>query len=742
MPKIHFQPFKFLIRWRQLVGTIANDSICYIHDHGGILKGTIRLAKIFLRTLFRLGPKGLVNEIVGACFPTGIRHSFEDYRPSLPIAALMSAAPKAHSAQVDIIVCVHNALEDTRACLFSILKYTAVPYKLIIVDDGSETPTSTFLFEFSQNNNAVLIRNSTPKRYTAAANQGLQARMGEYAVLLNSDTIVGAEWLDRLVLCAESDNAIGLVGPLSNTASWQSIPEYENNGDWASNPLPDGISTTDMAEIAARYSANIYPRMPFLNGFCLLIRNEVIGNIGYFDEVNFPQGYGEENDYCLRARNAGWTLALADDVYIFHAQSKSYDHERRKELSTNGSNALLRLHNPRLVDEGVSYCRNNFVLCGIRARARYFTEREAIRLQGKQYKGKRILFILPTDDVGGGANIVMLEAVSMLAMGLDVRIVNLKRNYSKFQKRYIGQTVPVIYISSLHDIRKISDDFDAIIATANYSVKALLPLVGRNKVLGYYIQDFEPYFYKKDSPEYTAALGSYTEIDNMVLFTKTEWNKNEITNNTKMDAVVVGPSLDVDLFMPRPKQRSLWPNSPLQICAMVRPGSKHRNPLLTMEILREISLQFSSEEIEIAIFGVDAEDLERTELPRDFQFRNLGVLSPREMAALLNNSDIFADFSVYQAMGLTAMEAMSSGAAVIVPAAGGAHSFAQHETNALIVDTSSHLECTSALVRLINDHKLRERIQRNGIDSVARFFPEQAALSILHALFSTNQSTV
>ena len=73
--------------------------------------------------------------------------------------------------------------------------------------------------------------------------------------------------------------------------------------------------------------------MPFLNGFCLLIRRAVLEGVGLFDEANFGEGYGEENDYCLRARNAGWTLALADDTYIYHAQSRSYNPERRKNLS-------------------------------------------------------------------------------------------------------------------------------------------------------------------------------------------------------------------------------------------------------------------------------------------------------------------------------------------------------------------------------------------------------------------------
>ena len=129
---------------------------------------------------------------------------------------------------------------------------------------------------------------------------------------------------DRL---RESDPRIGLVGPLSNTASWQSIPDVRlPDGEWAENPLGEGTTPEDMARSVARYSGRLYPRLPFLNGFCLLIRRQVIDELGRFDEVTFGRGYGEENDYCLRAAKAGWQLAVADDVYVYHRQSRSYSH--------------------------------------------------------------------------------------------------------------------------------------------------------------------------------------------------------------------------------------------------------------------------------------------------------------------------------------------------------------------------------------------------------------------------------
>ena len=68
----------------------------------------------------------------------------------------------------------------------------------------------------------------------------MRASTGEYVVLLNSDTIVTEGWLDRIVACGEEDDRIGVLGPLSNAASHQSVPELREAGKWATNALPTG----------------------------------------------------------------------------------------------------------------------------------------------------------------------------------------------------------------------------------------------------------------------------------------------------------------------------------------------------------------------------------------------------------------------------------------------------------------------------------------------------------------------
>src|SRR5207248_1030087 len=135
------------------------------------------------------------------------------------------------------------------------------PYAVTIVDDGSGPETAEYLSSFASVHGATLIRNEAARGYTQSANQGLRASKGDYVVLLNSDTIVTDGWLDRLVECAESDGSIGLVGPLSNAATWQSVPEIVSGGVFAVNDLPPGWGPDDLAAEIARTSARVYPRV-------------------------------------------------------------------------------------------------------------------------------------------------------------------------------------------------------------------------------------------------------------------------------------------------------------------------------------------------------------------------------------------------------------------------------------------------------------------------------------------------
>ena len=596
-----------------------------------------------------------------------------------------------------------------------------------------------YLEQLSKFHSIHLLRNDVAKGYTFAANQGMRASNSSLLVLLNSDTIVTENWIDKMVQCIKSDNKIGIVGPLSNTASWQSVPDTIVNNDWAENMLPHDISINVMGKIVTKYSAHIFPRIKFLNGFCLLIKRELIDEIGYFDEESFGRGYGEENDFCLRTISAGWDLAVADDTYIFHAQSKSYSNEKRKALCEIADKALVNKHGQQIITEGVKQCRNSRELIGIRNRIRAALNREnLISTSISLWEGKRVLFILPVIEPGGGGNIVVEEVKAMIRMGVDARILNLKQHENHFKTSYPNLNVPVIY-SEIDNIENIAMNFDAVIATANHTVYWLKDIKQKNgyPIMGYYIQDFEPLFYEFGSDAFKIAMESYTKIPGLVRFTKTKWNQATVKKETGADSTVIGPSVNIDLFRQRIRNVNQFSQDYVYISAMIRPSTPRRNAGFTMKILKKISEE-NKGKVKIMIFGCDEEQIIQHELQNDFDYKNAGMLNSYQIANLLNETDIFVDFSKFQAMGLTALEAMSCGAAVIVPQNGGTDSFAKNNENSLIVDSTSFEDCHNALQNLIDDSSLRDRLKMNAVEDTCKYTSENVAYNILMALFHNN----
>lgn len=641
-----------------------------------------------------------------------------------------------HQSDVAIVICIHNALDDVRRCLDSVLEHTTHPYRLILVDDGSNEPTKTFLKQFALRHSATLLRNDDALGYTYAANKGLKEAEEAFVILLNSDTIVTKEWVDRMITTADSSEAIGLVGPLSNTASWQSIPQIDKNGDWAENPLPTGITVEKMGKLVAQYSGRLYPQSPFLNGFCLMIKQKVIQDIGYFDEDSFGTGYGEEDDYAIRAQKYGWRLAWADDVYIYHAQSKSYTTTRRKKLSKRAGKKLIDKHGSAIIHEGVKICRYGSVFEGIRIHTQRMLEREGWISKGSTlFTGKRILFILPVIGPGGGANVVIDEAMAMQKMGVDVTLFNLTQYKHRFEQGYPHLKLS-IFFGEPQDIAILANDYDAVIATFNTSVEWLESVIVDNgrPTQAYYIQGFEPYIYSPGTKEYETALASYALISDMKRFTKTEWTRSEVKKFTGVDSSIIGISINTDLFRPRPRLEPDYPTRPLRVAAMVRPGSSYRAPELTMKLLQKVMKHYKRR-VEIVIFGIEKTNPEFTHLPNNFPMVVAGILNQKQVARLLNEIDIFIDVSSHQAMGLTALEAMACGKAVIVPENGGAVEFAHHEINSLVVDTTSFEQCWGAMQRLIEDDDLRMRLQRQALIDVSQYYPEKPAFKILQTLF-------
>ena len=234
----------------------------------------------------------------------------------------------------DIIIPIYNALEYTEACIKSVIENTDLENnRLILIDDKSPDPNIIPMLEKYVKDNIILIKNEINKGFVATVNIGMKYSNND-VLLLNSDTQVTKNWLEKIKKCAYSGDKIATVTPLSNNATLASVPNM-----FIPNDLPENYTLEEMDELVEKCSFNDYPEIPTGHGFCLYIRRDALDDIGFFDEESYGRGYGEENDFCFRALNKGYRNLLCDNTYIYHKESASFKDDK-KDLIEEGLKVL------------------------------------------------------------------------------------------------------------------------------------------------------------------------------------------------------------------------------------------------------------------------------------------------------------------------------------------------------------------------------------------------------------------
>jgi GT2 family glycosyltransferase/glycosyltransferase involved in cell wall biosynthesis len=242
-------------------------------------------------------------------------------------------------ASVDVVIPVYNARRDLERCVESVLAHTDCRYRLVLIDDASPDPAIAVYFDALERRalpHVLLLRNRRNRGFPRTANRGMRLSRAD-VVLLNSDTVVTRGWLEALSRCAASSPAIGTVTPFSNNAEICSFPRF-----CADNEPGTDRDTEHIRAALAGSAAPTYPSLPTGVGFCFYVKRALIEAIGVFDPA-FGPGYGEENDFCMRALAAGYRSVLCDDAYVLHLGGRSFEGQKH-ELGARNLALLLDRH--------------------------------------------------------------------------------------------------------------------------------------------------------------------------------------------------------------------------------------------------------------------------------------------------------------------------------------------------------------------------------------------------------------
>lgn len=215
-----------------------------------------------------------------------------------------------------VVVPVFNAPEKTRRCLGALQQHSPPGLPVVVIDDASTDSAIAALMD-SLPETWVRVRNEKNLGFVGTANLGLALCQRQDVILLNSDTLVTPGWLGAIEACAASAPDIASITPLSNNAEIASLPAFCQANPWPESP--------ERWALACRQSgAPLYPEVPTGVGFCLFMRRACLDQVGVFDEIAFGRGYGEENDWCMRAIKAGWRHVICDTAFVAHQGNASF----------------------------------------------------------------------------------------------------------------------------------------------------------------------------------------------------------------------------------------------------------------------------------------------------------------------------------------------------------------------------------------------------------------------------------
>jgi len=209
----------------------------------------------------------------------------------------------------DLVLLSWNHLEETQPCIESLFRTTTVPSRLIIVDNGSEPDVRKALAQVKPQSavqEVILLQNEKNEGFPRGMNRGIRAATAPYVCILNNDLLFTPGWLEELLAVSQKDPAIGLVNPASST--------------FGDHPEPGATLDAHAQKLSARRGT--YTEVGMCIGFCVLIKRAVIDKIGGLTE-EVERIFFEDEDYSMRAQEAGFLCVVAEGAYVFHAEHKT-----------------------------------------------------------------------------------------------------------------------------------------------------------------------------------------------------------------------------------------------------------------------------------------------------------------------------------------------------------------------------------------------------------------------------------
>lgn len=602
----------------------------------------------------------------------------------------------------DVIIPVYKSPEWVKLCIYALFKNTneKVLGTVYLVNDCDDELTNNCLNNLADKYSKIkILKNEKNLGFIKTANKGLKESKADYALLLNTDCIIAENTISKLIKHIEKNEKIGLICPISSNAANLTFEMFE------------GFSYMQMDKLLERKFSGMCFDACTVVGNCLLITKECLDKTGYLDEA-YGTGYGEETDYQFKAMKNGFEAKVAIDTYVFHKSEVSFGTSKEKQEKLNKNRQLFfsrwgeeynRLMEKYIKNDPIKYINDNI------------TEKD------KKLEFEFLTYLIGFSQNAGGVHIVV-DMINYLSInGVNCNII-----YSFFNKYDEILLFKPIEIENLKKFK-----FNKIVSTLYYSTYFCKSITEEYNVpLIYFAQGYEPYF--ENGADYGVAELSYKLPDKIL--TVSEYLKNRYMDMFTTDSVVIDNGINYDLLFHK--------NSDNKVKTIT--FTLRNNPLkgdfILIDLIKKITQKYTNLEINI-MYSNDKIVFPFNDNQTIKINKYMGPLSRKEIASILQKSDIFIDASFTEGFGLMALEAMTAGNVPIVSNSGGISEYIKHEENGFIIDDVNNIyHYIEILDRLINDNKLykeiKEKCEKTAkeydydkiVDSYIKFFRKEVKI--------------
>lgn len=682
-----------------------------------------------------------------------------DIDPNTYLAANIAEPADDRDDMIDIVMPVYGGLNYVKDAVRSIIQHTTMPFRLIVVDDTDCDDTFTALEEIARwDERIVLLRNEVNLGFVKTANRGMQAATSKYVCLINSDIIVTEGWLSRMLRCAESDERIAAVNPMSNMCVNLSVA------------MAPGLNLNTMSRRLSQVSRRAYPDITTAVGYCMLIRRKWLDFLGGFDEI-FGAGYCEESDFCMRITEEGLRIVAAEDAFVYHkgsgsfgtwieryrknrvifdqrwafAYQRDYDDFLKRNPLQYVRDALLRntidadewsrpialawdrFDRDQLERRGRSFARGDQTVAsnttagsivrhaGRRPRTNLDPSQRRVRFPTRAYIDRipdlgrmRITFLIAESmPICGGVICITQLAREMLIAGHDVKIVT--RADVVDPEKFNLPTQPLVFPND-EELVRLFPPSDIVIATYWTTAFHVMPKLRERYdfVSSYYVQDYEAYFYPEDEFVLRSqAASTYTMTEYRVVMS--QWLKQLIERKHGVACHKIHMGIDLGVF--RPRSAKADPKRRPQIVYNARPDAPRRGFSDAVKAFQRVHAE--RPDVEFVLFGTENKDMP-DDLPIPYTNRER-IYDPNKVAQMLSDATLLLDSSHFQGFGRPGLEAMACGTPPVLTNEGGVNEYAIDNENALMVSPRDYQGMADRMLMLLNDPELAARLRIGGL---------------------------